>query len=422
MLDIRFVRKNRDFIEKVIKDKGYSLDLSDLFSADERRRQISVEADELRKERNLISKDIGKKKASGEDVSALMQEAKDIEMRLNGLEEEEKAVWAKVKDILSRIPNPPDESVPIGPADNNKVVRQEGDLPEFSFKPLPHWELGANLGLFDFARAAKITGSNFPLFVARGAKLERALINFMLDMHIEKHGYKEVFPPFLVNRDSMFGTGQLPNLEEDMYALKNDPFFLIPTAEVPVTNLHRDEILSEDDLPIYYTAYSACFRREAGSYGKDTKGLLRVHQFDKVELVKFVLPETSYDEHERLLSDAEDVLKALNIPYRIVLLASGDLSFAAAKCYDIEIWSPGTEKWLEVSSCSNFEDFQARRANIRFKRKSSGKAEFVHTLNASGVALPRLVASLLELNQREDGSVAVPEALRPYLGADEIRG
>ncbi len=420
MLDIKFVRGNREFIEQATKNKGYSVDLDALFSADEERRKIAQSADELRKERNAISKEIGMKKSKGEDVSQLLSRAQEIDKALTGLDVSEKASWQRVKDILSRIPNPANESVPIGPAENNQVVRQEGVLPEFQFEPKAHWEIGGKLGLFDFQRAAKITGSNFPLFIGLGAKLERALINFMLDMHIQKHGYKEVFPPFLVNRASMFGTGQLPNLEEDMYALKDDPFFLIPTAEVPVTNLHRDEILKEEALPIYYTAYTACFRREAGSYGKDTKGLLRVHQFDKVELVKISLPEKSYEEHEKLLADAEDILKALDIPYRIVLLASGDLSFAAAKCYDIEIWSPGTGKWLEVSSCSNFEDFQARRANIRFKRKSTGKTEFVHTLNASGVALARLVASLLELNQQEDGSVIVPDALKPYMGIDKI--
>jgi seryl-tRNA synthetase len=317
------------------------------------------------------------------------------------------------------IPNIPHSSVPVGDAFCKKTVRSWGELPKFDFKPASHIELSQHLDIIDFGRAAKITGSNFILYKGWGARLERALINFMLDLHIKKHGYTEVFPPFLVNRQSMTGTGQLPKLEEDMYRLKDDDLFLIPTAEVPVTNIFRDEILNEDDLPIYYTAYTACFRREAGSYGKDTKGLIRVHQFDKVELVKFVKPENSYNELEKLVLDAEDVLQLLGLPYRVAMLATGDLSFAASICYDLEAYAAGIDLWLEVSSCSNFESFQAKRANIKFRRKDTKKLDFVHTLNGSGIALARTVVAILENYQQKDGSVVIPQALRPYLDGKE---
>ncbi len=420
MLDIRFIRENLDLVKERVASKGYEIDWDRFLSIDSERRRLQAELDELRNRRKQISKEIGMRKRSGEDVSSLLSEAEELSSKVGEAEDRLSALERDLREILIRIPNLPHPSVPVGGPEKNEVVKQWGRIEEKPFKVKPHWEVARDLGIMDFERASKITGSNFALFLGAGAKLERALFTFMLDLHTSKHGYKEVFPPFLVNRDSMFGTGQLPNLEEDMYRLKDDDLFLIPTAEVPVTNLHRDEVLGEDDLPIYYTAYTACFRREAGSYGRDTKGLLRVHQFDKVELVKFTLPETSYEEHEKLLADAEEVLQSLKIPYRVVLLASGDLSFAAAKCYDIEIWAPGVERWLEVSSCSNFEDFQARRANIRFRRKGSRKTEFVHTLNASGVALARLVAAILELYQLPDGRVEVPEALRPYMGQDVI--
>ncbi len=420
MLDVRFIRENLELVRQKVSAKGYELDWDEFLNLDQERRQLQIRLDAIRKRRNDLSKQIGLLKARGEDSSELRKEADTISRELKELEAGEKQLAFRIQTFLSRIPNLFHNTVPIGGPENNKVIKTWGDIKRFDFKPRTHWEIASSLGIIDFPRAAKISGSNFALFVGLGARLERALYSFMLDLHTSKHGYKEVFPPFLVNSASMFGTGQLPNLEEDMYKLRDDDLFLIPTAEVPVTNMHRDEILKEEDLPIYYTAYTACFRREAGSYGQDTKGLLRVHQFDKVELVKFVLPETSYDEHESLLSDAEDVLQALGIPYRIVLLASGDLSFAAAKCYDIEIWSPGVEKWLEVSSCSNFEDFQARRANIRFKRKGAKKTEFVHTLNASGVALARLVAAILETYQTEDGKVIVPDVLRSYMGVEVI--
>jgi seryl-tRNA synthetase len=311
--------------------------------------------------------------------------------------------------------------LPRGDASNNTIVRTWGEVAKRDFKPATHIELAQNLDIIDFARAAKLTGSNWVLYKGAGARLERALINFMLDMHTTKHGYTEIFPPFLVNRASMTGTGQLPKLEEDMYRLKDDDLFLIPTAEVPVTNIFRDEVLNEEDLPIYYTAYTACFRREAGSYGKDTKGLMRVHQFDKVEMVKFVRPETSYDELEKLVGNAEAVLQALALPYRVVMLSTQDVSFAASKCYDLEAYASGMDKWLEVSSCSNFEAFQARRANIKFRKSDTKKTEYVHTLNGSGVALARTVVAILENYQQPDGSILIPEALRPYFdGAEKI--
>jgi seryl-tRNA synthetase len=321
--------------------------------------------------------------------------------------------------MLISIPNVPHPSLPVGDAACNKLVRSWGEPKKFDFKPLDHIELCQNLDIVDFNRATKITGSNFILFKGWGAKLERALINFMLDLHTGKHGYTEVFPPFLVNRASMLGTGQLPKLEEDMYKLKDDDLFLIPTAEVPVTNIFRDEIIDEEKLPVYYTAYTACFRREAGSYGKDTKGLIRVHEFDKVEMVKFVKPEDSYDELEKLVGNAEEVLQILGLPYRVVMLSTQDISFSASKCYDLEAYTPGADKWLEVSSCSNFEAFQARRANIKIRRKEGKKVEFLHTLNGSGIALARTVVAILENYQQEDGSVLVPEALQPYLNGQK---
>jgi len=317
------------------------------------------------------------------------------------------------------IPNLPHATLPVGDVSANKIVRSWGKEKKFNFKPLNHIELCQNLDIVDFNRATKITGSNFILFKGWGAKLERGLINFMLDLHTNKHGYTEIFPPFLVNRASMLGTGQLPKLEEDMYKLNDDDLFLIPTAEVPVTNMFRDEILEEDKLPIYYTAYTACFRREAGSYGKETKGLIRVHEFDKVEMVKFVKPEDSFDELEKLVVNAQEVLELLELPYRVVMLATQDLSFSASKCYDLEAYTAATDKWLEVSSCSNFESFQARRANIRFRRKEGKKVEFVHTLNGSGIALARTVVAILENYQQEDGSVLIPKVLQPYLNGQE---
>jgi len=340
---------------------------------------------------------------------------KPVSQKIVDLETKVEDISQKIAKITYIIPNIPDKSIPIGGPENNKIVKSWGKNPNFDFNPKSHIELAEALDIICFGIAAKITGSNFILYKGLGARLERALINFMLDMHTKKHGYTEIFPPFLVNRRSMTGTGQLPKLEEDMYRLKDEDLFLIPTAEVPVTNIHSGDVLEEKDLPVRYTAYSACFRREAGSYGKDTRGLIRVHQFDKVELVKFVKPEGSSDELEKLLNDAEEVLQALELPYRVVMLAAGDISFAAAKCYDIELYAAGTDAYLEVSSCSLFTDFQARRANIRYRDKNTKKPNFVHTLNGSGVALPRLVVAIMENYQNKDGSINIPKALVPYM-------
>ena len=367
-----------------------------------------------KKTENLLKE----KKDAQPKISAM----KEISSQIDNLDGKLKEIDDQLAKLILTFPNIPHASIPRGDPTCNKIVRSWGVPPKFDFKPVTHVEICQNLDIIDFPRATKITGTNFILYKGWGAKLERALINFMLDLHTRKHGYTEIFPPFLVNRASMTGTGQLPKLEEDMYRLKDDDLFLIPTAEVPVTNMFRDEILDEEKLPIYYTAYTACFRREAGSYGKDTKGLIRVHQFDKVELVKFVKPETSYDELEKLVADAERVLQLLGLPYRVVVLPTQDLSFAAAKCYDLEAYAPGIDKWLEVSSCSNFESFQARRANIKYRAKTENrkpKTEYVHTLNGSGVALARTVVAILENYQQKDGSVVIPEALRPYLDEKE---
>ncbi|MEK6732077.1 MAG: serine--tRNA ligase [Candidatus Omnitrophota bacterium] len=408
MLDIRFIRENPDIVKTAIKNRNMKLDIQEVLDLDSDRRKILVEVEGLKAEKNTISKKGKPDQAVIDKMKALSQKVDDLDKKVEGIDE-------KLGNLLLYIPNIPHNSIPIGSSENNKEVRKWGEPRKFDFKPKTHIEIGEDLDILDFPRSSKISGSGFCLFKGLGALLERALINFMLDLHTKEHGYKEIFPPFLVNRASMTGTGQLPKLEEDMYKLKDDELFLIPTAEVPVTNIHRDEILDEPELPVYYTAYTACFRREAGSYGKDTKGLMRVHQFDKVELVKFVKPEASFDELEKLLGNAEKVLQKLGIPYRVVMLATGDISFAASKCYDIEAWTPGIEKNLEVSSCSNFTDFQARRANIKYRTKDK-KVEYVHTLNGSGIAMARTVVCILENYQQKDGSVIIPEVLRPYMG------
>ncbi len=419
MLDIKFIRENPDIVKKAIKDRGMSADVDLAIKLDSERRALIVEVEQLKNKKNVVSGEIAKLLKEKQDAGNLIADMKVNSQKIGEIDKKVEEINQKLTDILYIIPNIPHSSIPIGPDNrSNKVVREWGKMKEFGFKPRDHSQICELLDIIDFPRATKISGSNFVLFKKLGARLERALINFMLDIQTKKHGYKEISPPFLVNRASMTGTGQLPKLEEDMYRLKDDDYFLIPTAEVPVTNIHRDETFNEDDLPIYYTAYSACFRREAGSYGKDTKGLTRVHQFDKVELVKFVKPENSYDELEKLLGNAETILKLLELPYRVVMLATGDISFAAAKCYDIEAWAPGIENWLEVSSCSNFEDFQARRANIKYKKKLESnkyKTEHIHTLNGSGVALARIVIAILENYQQEDGSVIIPKVLRPYM-------
>lgn len=389
---------------------------------DTQRRSLIHACEQLKSKRNEKSKEVSELKKRGQDASGIIEETKKIGDDIKSFEEKLKELEPQITNLLLRIPNIPAADVPIGKDENdNVVVKTWGQRKTFDFSPLPHWELGRILNILDLERSSKISGSGFILLKGPGAKLERALFCFMLDTHTREHGYTELFPPFLVNRTSMTGTGQLPKLEEDMYRTAIDDLFLVPTAEVPVTNIHRDEILSYKDLPIYYTAYTPCFRREAGSYGKDTRGIIRVHQFNKVELVKIVKPEASYNEIESLLGNAERILQLLGLEYRVAKLCTGDMSFAAAKCYDIEVWAPGTGKFLEVSSCSNFEDFQARRMNIRF-RDEDGKLRFVHTLNGSGLALPRTVIALLETYQQKDGTVIIPDILKPYMGGMKVIG
>lgn len=420
MLDLKFIRENTDRVKKAIRDRSKAVDIDGLLSLDERRRRTLKEVEDIKREKNIASDDIAKSLREKKDAKAKIAEMKAISEDEKRLEDELKVLEKDIQNLLFDIPNIPHESVPVGKdASANRIVKTWEKERKFDFKPLTHIELGEYLDILDFPRASKITGSNFPLFKGDGARLERALINFMLDLHTKRHSYMEISPPFLVNRASMTGTGQLPKFEEDMYRLKDDDLFLVPTAEVPLTNLHMNEILDEGSLPIYYTAYTACFRREAGSYGKETKGLIRVHQFDKVELVKFVRPKTSYDELEKLLANAEEVLEQLGLQYRVAVLSTADLSFAASKCYDIEAYAPGVDSWLEVSSCSNFEDFQARRANIKYRCEESGKTQLVHTLNGSGVALARTVIALLENYQNKDGSVTIPDVLRPYMDGKE---
>uniref|UniRef100_A0A832GP38 Serine--tRNA ligase n=1 Tax=Caldimicrobium thiodismutans TaxID=1653476 RepID=A0A832GP38_9BACT len=422
MLDLKILREKKDWVIERLRTRGGDYPVEEVLALDEKRRSLLQEVERLRHERRVKSEEIGRLKREGKNEMAkvLAEEVKLLGEHLKNLEdnlrETEKALW----DKLARIPNIPHESVPLGASDkDNVVIKKYGEPPSFPFPPKPHWELGESLGIFDFERAAKITGSRFTVYYREGALLERALINFMLDLHVKKHKYLEVLPPFIVNETSMYGTGQLPKFKEELFKLEDWDYYLIPTAEVPVTNLHRDEILPEEILPLYYTAYTPCFRAEAGAYGKDIKGIVRQHQFNKVELVKFVTPETSYEELESLLLDAEEVLQLLELPYRVVVLCTGDLGFAAAKTYDIEVWSPGQNRYIEISSCSNFEDFQARRANIRYRPKGGGKPRFVHTLNGSGLAVGRTLMALLENYQQEDGSVIIPKALRPYTGGLE---
>jgi len=418
MLDMNVIREQIERVRKALADRESKFDLDGLLEMDRKRRELIGRAEALRGERNTNSKKVAELKKKGEDASALIRRTKEIGDGIRTIETELADFEARIQEQVMLIPNIPAPGVPVGPPAENREVRRRGERKTFGFKPRTHWEIGEMLDILDFPRATKVAEPHFALFKRAGARLVRALVNFMLDLHTTRHGYVEVFPPFLVNRRAMTGTGQLPKFEEDMYKTSLDDLFLIPTAEVPVTNLHRDEILNEGELPICYAAYTACFRREAGSYGKDTRALMRVHQFDKVELVKFVRPETSYEEHEKLLADAEEVVQKLALEYRVMLLSTLEMSFAAAKCYDIEIWSPGMERWLETSSVSNFEDFQARRANIRF-RDTDAKVKFVHTLNGSGVALARLIAAILETYQNADGTVSVPDVLRPYMGGME---
>ncbi|HLG31939.1 MAG TPA: serine--tRNA ligase [Ignavibacteriaceae bacterium] len=425
MLDLKFIRENPELVKQGIKNKNEKDTIDDVLKFDGERRTLILQTDELKSKRNQVSSKVPQMKKAGQDVSRVLVEMKQVSDQITELDNKLKSVEEKIDNLLWYIPNLPHNSVPIGKtAEQNVEIRRwipEGFSLDEKRKVKDHVELGKNLGILDFERGAKVSGSGFPVYIGKGATLERSLINFMLDVHINQHNYKEVFPPFLVNKESMFATGQLPKMEDDMYAIEKDGLYPIPTAEVPITNLHRDEMLNEKDLPINYVGYSACFRREAGSYGKEAKGFLRVHQFNKVEMVKIVKPETSYEELENLIKDAEDILRLLKIPYRIIMLCTGDLSFNAAKCYDIETWSPAENKWLESSSCSNFEDFQARRAKIRFKRDGEKKPEFVHTLNGSGLATSRLMVSLLENYQTPQGTISVPEVLQKYTGFAKIK-
>ena len=417
MLELKRIRESEAEVRAALKARNSSVDLDAILEVDRKRRQLLTEADTLKNKRNVVSKEVGQRKKAGEDITAIQAEMRALGDRIAEIDREAAVLDEQLNALLLTIPNVPHASTPIGKdSADNVVVRTHGQPPAFDFAPQPHWEIGTRLGMLDFERAAKISGAGFICYTGAGARLERALISFMLDIHTREHGYTEVSPPFVVNSASMTGTGQLPKMKEDMYHVTADDLWLVPTAEVPVTNLYRDEIIQRD-LPVYLTAYTPCFRREAGAAGRETRGMIRVHQFDKVELVKFVDPATSYDELEKLVANAEVILQRLGLHYRILSLCSGDMSFAAAKCYDIELWAPGQNGWLEVSSCSNFEDFQARRAGIRFKK--DGKTRLVHTLNGSGVALARLFVAILENYQQADGSVVVPEALRPYLGGLE---
>ena len=421
MLSIDIIRNNPKEVEKGLARKGEKLLINEIIKLDESYRSDLAQANEMRAKRNVSSDKIAQAKKLGENVDKAINAMRKLSQKIKVLEEKTQSSKNDLEQLLLGLPNLPHESVPEGKDEkNNQLVREWGETLDRDFNIMAHLELGKALSLFDFERGAKISGSGFPLYTGKGAKLERALINFMLDFQTEQHGYKEIFPPFLVRPESAVTTGQLPKLADDMYASEKDDLWLIPTAEVPLTNIHQNEILSEDQLPINYTAYSACFRREAGSYGKDTHGFLRVHQFNKVELVKFVKPKNSYKELEKLVEQAEAILQSLGLKYRVIELCAGDLSFAAAKCYDLELWAPGEEKWLEVSSCSNFEDFQARRGNIRYRRNSDKKVEFVHTLNGSGVATPRLLVALLETYQNKDGTISIPEPLQPYFGREVI--
>ncbi len=417
MLEIKLIRQKLPEVKRAIEHRGDSIDWDALIAADDNRKAILQEIEGLRHKRNVVSDQIAALKKTGAPSEEPVAEMREVASRIKALEKELAQNESVLQTILMQIPNLPHESVPVGKDENdNPVVRTIGQLPDWDFEAQAHWDIAENLGLLDFKRAARITGARFPLYMGKGALMERALINFMLDLHVTTHGYQEVLPPFIVNRSSMTHTGQLPKFEEDLFKLEGLDYFLIPTAEVPVTNIHHDEILKEEQLPIYYTAYTPCFRSEAGSHGKDTRGLIRQHQFNKVELVKFTAPETSYNELELLLQNAESVLQKLKLPYRVITLCTGDLGFSAAKTYDIEVWMPAQGVYREISSCSNFEDFQARRGNIRFRREGRKGTEFVHTLNGSGLAVGRTFAAILENCQQADGSVSVPEALQPYMG------
>ena len=418
MLDIKYVRSNPETVKASLLNRNSNTDIIDDFiKIDEERRTKLVVTEQLKFKRNTVSEEIGTLKKAGKNADSMVLEMRDVSQQIKDLDEEIRTIDEKLKTITLSIPNMTHSSVPVGVDESaNRLERRWGTPKKFAFPAKPHWDIGEDLGILDFERATKVTGARFTFYKGLGARLERALLNFMLDLHINEHGYEELIPPFMVNRESMLGTGQLPKFEEDMFHLENVDYFLIPTAEVPVTNIYRNEILSEEDLPILHVAYSPCFRAEAGAHGRDTRGLIRQHQFNKVEMVKFSRPDNSYEELEKLTANAEKVLQLLELPYQVVCLSSGDIGFSAAKTYDLEVWLPSFETYREISSCSNFEDFQARRANIRFRAKDSGKPEYVHTLNGSGLAIGRTTSAVLENYQEEDGSVTIPKVLRPYMG------
>lgn len=421
MLDIKLIRSNPDILKKALLKRKDSFDVNQILNLDDKRRQILVEVEQLKNKQNSDSKMVPIHKKEGKDIAPLMEEMKNLSNNIKILDNQVKEIDEELNKLLLTIPNIPNSTVPDGDTDEDNVeIRKWGEPRKFDFEPKAHWDIGEKLGILDFSAAAKVTGARFTFYKGLGARLERSLMNFMLDLHTGKHGYTEVFPPFMVHRNSMIGTGQLPKFEEDAFKVANNDYFLIPTAEVPVTNMYREQILDGKDLPIKHAAYSACFRAEAGAAGRDTRGLIRQHQFNKVELVKFTTPETSYEELEALTRDAEEVLQILGIPYRVVKICIGDLGFTAAMKYDIEVWMPSYNRYVEISSCSNFEDFQARRAGIKFRRSANDKPEFVHTLNGSGVAIGRTTACVLENYQQEDGSVIVPETLLKYMNGVDI--
>ena len=422
MLDMKFVRDNLDAVRTMLKNRNNPLNLDNFVELEKKRRDLLNESEQLKNQRNATSKKIGAMKKAGEDTAAISAEVRAIGDKISDIDKNLREVEENLRDILLHIPNIPKADVPIGKDETfNPEIRRVGEPRQFDFTPKAHWEIGNDLNILDADRAAKVTGARFTFYRGLGARLERACINFMMDLHANKHGYTEMLAPYIVNKDSMIGTGQLPKFAEDMFKVEGLDFYLVPTAEVPTTNYHRDEILSAENLPEYYSCYTACFRAEAGSAGRDTRGLIRQHQFNKVELIKFTTPETSWDELESMVDAAEDVLRILEIPYRVVLLCTGDMSFTSAKTYDIEVWMPAQNKYREISSCSNCTDYQARRANIKFRRDNKSKPEFVHTLNGSGIAVGRTVAAILENYQQDDGSVKVPKALVPYMGVEIIK-
>lgn len=417
MLDVKYVRENMDQVKAFLDARNYSFDLSSILSLDEKRRDLISKVEQLKAERNAGSKEVGSAKSRGEDVSNLMERMKSIGEKVKSLDQEISKVDSELEAIMLQIPNRPHNSVPVGLDENDNVeIRRWGTPKKFDFEPLPHWDLGENLGILDFKRGVSLAQSRFTVLSGVGARLERALLNFMLDLHVDRHGYKEINPPFMVNSAAMSGTGQLPKFADDLYRIADDDLWLIPTAEVPLTNLHGGEILEEADLPLYYTAYTPCFRKEAGSHGRDVRGIMRQHQFEKVEMVKLSTQENSYEELDKLTSNAEEVLQLLNLPYRVITLCTGDMGFGSSKTYDIEVWLPSQDRYREISSCSNCEDFQARRMNTRYRPADGGRPRFVHTLNGSGIAIGRALIAVMENYQRSDGSIEIPEVLVPYMG------